>query len=412
MVGQRAFDPILRHFMPIALDHAWGGARTPDLGRAPQAAPDQRASAGDQKQKPDQISEEPRRDHQRAADENTGAAQQGGPRRLLPFHRIQDVAQAGPTEHLDRDQTGRHRPQLNQQRIAEADLLGDNDEDGQLGNRQYTDSDPEKAWHACSFLAPGLSKRNRVAHTGRLVSGKIRRLALYQVVVDRGAAMFESMGDDVSIFTTVLFAIIAGVVIFRLRGVLGKRTGSETQRPNPFVSGLTPPKGTVEYFPPRPEPEPEEMDGPVSLAAGLARIHKADPKFDENAFLNGARTAFEHIIQAYVQGDRSTLKSLLSASVFASFDHAIAEREKASEAQEIRIEKFEDVDVREARLDGSYAYVTVRFVTQQIKVTRDKAGEAIDGDAAHAVEMIDLWTFSRDTGSSDPNWLLVATRTL
>lgn len=224
--------------------------------------------------------------------------------------------------------------------------------------------------------------------------------------------MLESMGDDMSIVTTVLLAIVAGVLIYRLRSVLGKRTGAETQRPNPYVAGMTPAKENIRYFPPRPEPAPEEeFDGPIPLATGLERIHKADPAFDENTFLSGARSAFETIIAAFARGERSSLKDLLSASVYASFDQAIAEREKAGETLEITINKFEDVDLSDAKLDGRYALVTVRFVTTQTKVTRDRSAQVIDGDPAQGSEVIDLWTFARDTSSSDPNWQLVATRT-
>lgn len=224
------------------------------------------------------------------------------------------------------------------------------------------------------------------------------------------------LSDDLSILTTFIFAIIAGIVIFRLRSVLGKRTGEERQRPNPFINpGNQPPgapqplgRGRLALVP---SPAAPVLDEPMSLAVALGRIHQADPSFDEQQFLAGARAAFEMIIAAFAAGDTATLKTLLAPPVLANFASAITTREQAGETLTIAIKSIEDVDLSEARLDGQTAVVTVRYVSHQSRVTRDKAGQIVDGDPNESVELIDLWSFARDTRSSDPNWQLVATRT-
>jgi predicted lipid-binding transport protein (Tim44 family) len=225
------------------------------------------------------------------------------------------------------------------------------------------------------------------------------------------------LSDDLSILTTFIFAIIAGIVIFRLRSVLGKRTGEERQRPNPFINpgnqppGVAPPLGRGRLaLVPSPATAPV-LDEPMSLAVALGRIHQADPSFDEPQFLAGARAAFEMIIAAFAASDTETLKTLLAPPVLANFGAAITAREKAGETLTIAIKSIEDVDLSEARLDGKTAVVTVRYVSHQSRVTRDKAGAIVDGDPNESVESIDLWSFARDTKSSDPNWQLVATRT-
>ena len=67
-------------------------------------------------------------------------------------------------------------------------------------------------------------------------------------------------------------------------------------------------------------------------------------------------------------------------------------------------------DIVEAQLNGRNAEVTVKFVSELVSVTRDKAGAVISGDPHGAKNVTDYWTFARDTRSSDPNWKLVATR--
>jgi len=223
------------------------------------------------------------------------------------------------------------------------------------------------------------------------------------------------MGDDLSIVTTLIFAIVAGIIIFRLRSVLGKRTGEERPRPNPFVKPGDPPgapmpalgRGRLALVP----PVAPASDEPLSLSAGLARIHQADASFDEPHFLEGAKAAFEMIIAAFANNDTETLRTLLAPPVLANFTGAITQREQAGETLAITVKSIEDVDLSEARMDGRTALVTVRYASHQSRVTRDRAGTIIDGDPNESVETIDLWSFARDTNSSDPNWQLVATRT-
>jgi predicted lipid-binding transport protein (Tim44 family) len=142
----------------------------------------------------------------------------------------------------------------------------------------------------------------------------------------------------------------------------------------------------------------------------LAAIAAADPSFDEKTFLNGAKAAFGMIVEAYARGDLDTLRPLLSDEVFANFSDAVAARKKAGETLETRIERMSDADIVEADLDGSTAVITVRFATEQTNVTRDAAGTVLDGDPAKPEEVVDLWSFARNTRSRDPNWTLIETR--
>jgi predicted lipid-binding transport protein (Tim44 family) len=225
------------------------------------------------------------------------------------------------------------------------------------------------------------------------------------------------MGESFQFFDIILFAMVAAFLVLRLRSVLGRRTGNE-QRRDPFARPPAPPapapgpaSDNVVSLPDRGKSAaPEVEPGPLPLATGLKQIHAADQSFDENGFLHGARGAFEMIVGAFAAGDTATLRPLLSDDVYDSFNEAIRARTAQHETHETRLVAIDTVDLVEAGLDGRTAVVTVKFISQQINVTRAADGSIVDGDPERVVEKTDFWTFARNTRSSDPNWQLVATR--
>jgi predicted lipid-binding transport protein (Tim44 family) len=235
-----------------------------------------------------------------------------------------------------------------------------------------------------------------------------------------------------------LIALVAVFLVLRLRSVLGRRTGNERPPPahDPFSA---PPAGdsgqpgwnqgtrpaadapataggnVIELpRPERPAAPPTPSAGgalTISQAAqpGVDRIRQADPSFDPREFLRGAREAFEMIVAAFARGDSAALRSLLSDGLFAGFDGAIRARQAARETQQTTVIGFEACELSEADLRERLAVCTVRFVSEQVNVTRNAEGTVIDGSPNEVTKVTDLWTFQRDTGSPDPNWLLVAT---
>jgi predicted lipid-binding transport protein (Tim44 family) len=145
------------------------------------------------------------------------------------------------------------------------------------------------------------------------------------------------------------------------------------------------------------------------LAAGFDAIAAADRTFDPKSFTGGAKAAYEMIVNAFNEGDRKTLKNLLSREVYDSFAQAIAERESRGETVQSNFVSLDKADIAAATMKGRTAHVTVRFVSQMISAVKDRAGEVIDGSLDKITEVTDLWTFARDTTSGDPNWRLVAT---
>lgn len=209
------------------------------------------------------------------------------------------------------------------------------------------------------------------------------------------------MGDNLQVLEILVFAVIAGILVFRLRSVLGRRTGNERRRDLPFARQPTPPAAG----PSPASPPAAALTPPRPAGAGEA------PDFDRAAFLTGARGAFEIVVQAFATGDRAKLQPLLSPDVFRSFSDAIAARERANETQETKIVAVKSAELEQNRVEGGTSLATVKFVSDQILATRNAAGAVVDGDPDHPVEHTDLWTFSRPARSPDPNWMLIATET-
>ncbi len=225
------------------------------------------------------------------------------------------------------------------------------------------------------------------------------------------------MGDGLAFFDIIFFALVAGFLILRLRSVLGRRTGNETRERwtarlptrGPTAPGTAerPPADKVAVLPTRPAAPGAAAASP--LDAALAQIRQADPNFEPSRFLEGARAAFDMIVSAYAHGDTATLRPLLSNDVFDNFAAAIKGRQDAKQTLETTLIGLKSTDILEARMEARTAFVTVKFVSEQVNVTRNANGEIVDGEPNHVATVTDVWTFARNTRASDPNWALVQT---
>ena len=219
------------------------------------------------------------------------------------------------------------------------------------------------------------------------------------------------MGDFSQYVDLILFAMVAGFLILRLRSVLGRRTGTERRR-DPFMRRAEATTDNIVTIPergrklPAPEPAGEANDG---VAHGIARIRHADPSFDPAHFVNGVHGAFDIIVAAFANGDKAGLRPLLSDEVYRLFAAAIDERNAAQETLETKVLRLKQSEIIDAGVDGRTARVATKLVSDQINVTRAHDGSIVEGDPEHPIEKIDLWTFARDVASPDPNWVLVAT---
>jgi predicted lipid-binding transport protein (Tim44 family) len=232
--------------------------------------------------------------------------------------------------------------------------------------------------------------------------------------------------QDVFDIYTIIFLALAVFIFLRLRSVLGQRTGRERPPYDPYSARepVRPAPEKVVALPNRSAepaaPKPAEAVEPgerwkgiaepgSTVATGLDAIAAGEGGFDAKHFLTGARAAYEMIVSAYAEGDRRTLKNLLSREVYDGFETAIAGREKRGETVESHFVSIDNAEITAAEMRGRNAQLTVRFLSKLVSATRDKNGNVIDGSADKVSDVTDVWTFARDVSSRDPNWKLVAT---
>jgi predicted lipid-binding transport protein (Tim44 family) len=220
---------------------------------------------------------------------------------------------------------------------------------------------------------------------------------------------------------TVIFALVALFVAYKLRSVLGLRNDSERppggllaplrRAPGP-ASSAAPVEPPQQAGPSAPAPAADRWTGVADLDAwrGLDAIVAADRTFTPEGFLSGARAAYEIIVHAFAAGDAAALRGLMTPEAFANFDNAIRARAATSHTMSTTVVSIDGSTIVGAQLVGSNAQVSVRFASKLASVTRDAAGTVVEGSPTEVLDHLDLWTFVRDVRSRDPNWQLTATQ--
>ena len=220
---------------------------------------------------------------------------------------------------------------------------------------------------------------------------------------------------------TVIFALVALFVAYKLRSVLGVRNNSERQ-PGGLLAPLRRVPGPP--IPPSfrrrerrrplvPPPAPDRWKGVAepepAVWSGLDAVAAADRGFSPQAFLSGARAAYDMVVHAFAAGDSATLRNLMAPEALANFDNAIRARAAAGQTMTTTVVSIDDATIVGAQLVDATAQLRVRFASKLASVTRDAAGAVVEGSPNAVADHIDLWTFARDIRSRDPNWMLTAT---
>jgi predicted lipid-binding transport protein (Tim44 family) len=207
----------------------------------------------------------------------------------------------------------------------------------------------------------------------------------------------------------VILAMIAAFLGLRLYSVLGRRAEHEEEP----IQGRFEGQGgdgvpkPIDLSPTRPA-QPQKLVPGVTPAIerGLREIAAADRRFDLLAFVDGAKGAYRMVLEAFWRGDKDELGQLCDKDVYDGFAAAIDARNAAGETLENKLVRIEDATVVAASFEAPVARIAVRFTSDIAAVTRDKDGKMIAGSLDDAIEARDLWTFSRNVASSDPDWLL------
>jgi predicted lipid-binding transport protein (Tim44 family) len=218
----------------------------------------------------------------------------------------------------------------------------------------------------------------------------------------------------------VILAMIAAFLGLRLYSVLGRRAEHEEE---PIPGRFDAPKPGAPV-PPAARPAERDSDRqtdrgqappalrgremPVAPAVdrGLREIAAADRRFDPFAFIDGARGAYRMILEAFWRGDKDELSQLCDRDVYEAFAAEIDAREQAGETLDNRLVRIEELQIVGASYEAPIARVAVRFTADVAAVTRNAEGQVVAGSLDDAVESRDIWTFTRDVTSPDPDWLL------
>lgn len=217
----------------------------------------------------------------------------------------------------------------------------------------------------------------------------------------------------------VILAMIAAFLGLRLYSVLGRRAEHEEEPIQGRLDGRAGAPNTSRAPLPNQMEDRQpaqtglhERDFPAAtplVERGLREIAAADRHFDAFAFVDGARSAYRMILEAFWKGDKEELGHLCDRDVYESFAAAIDARNEAGETLQNSLVRIEEVSIASAGYDAPTARIKMRFRADIAAVTRDAEGNVIAGSLNDAVEAIDVWTFSRNVNSPDPDWLLEET---
>ena len=210
----------------------------------------------------------------------------------------------------------------------------------------------------------------------------------------------------------IVLGAIAIFLILRLKNVLGTRDGFEQP---PKVEAPETARRRFDVIDGTAETDDgdigdhAEPGSPAALA--LARMKQMEPSFNVGEFLTGAKSAYEMILMAFERGDLSEVRPFLADPVADAFQAVIDERKAAGQTVEAQYIGTRETALAGAEFDEatSEAEISARFTGEMIVATRDASGAVVDGDPKAARKQRDVWTFARQMGQNDPNWLLVAT---
>lgn len=210
----------------------------------------------------------------------------------------------------------------------------------------------------------------------------------------------------------IVFGAVAAFIVLRYRAMLGesrgrdpeilRRTNDEGAAPV-ILPSLTKEKAIKEAA----EKMEEGLD--ASVRDGLNAIRSCDPGFNSDAFLSGARQAFDMVIDAFNARDRETLVMLLADNVYQNFDAVLREQAATERYAHTTLVEVRRAVIVGAQLRGKTAEITVDFETVQIHLVKDASGAILEGDASAQERVEDRWVFTRDIKTSGPDWKISET---
>jgi len=217
------------------------------------------------------------------------------------------------------------------------------------------------------------------------------------------------MNDGFAFFDIIIFAMLAGYLVFQLRRALGRRSDNQEpkSKPSPEQRAKHSEADNVVAI----KSNKNENQEQEKILSGLTELREKDPTFSDTDFIKGSKEAFSWIVEAFSKGEIPKLEPLLSEPLFNGFKQAIEQREADQLSLETNIVSIKSAQVHNVTVKQDQVNITVEYVTDQIKSTRNAKDEIVDGDPDTIETVTDLWTFNRNISSKNPNWTLVKTET-
>lgn len=206
----------------------------------------------------------------------------------------------------------------------------------------------------------------------------------------------------------IVIGAIAAFIILRYRAMLGEKTGRDMDVMRPRAAE------TIEPVIQLPERERKKSDTKLPALGGAfadvyVKMRGIDAEFSPDEFLEGAKGAYEMVIEAFNEGDHDTLKMLLSDRIYKEFKAALDANEKEGKKAHTTLVAIVNATITDVVLRGNKATLTVDFQSEQIPLVRNKDGDIIEGNASHQEAIEDQWVFERNLASADPNWKVIET---
>lgn len=213
-------------------------------------------------------------------------------------------------------------------------------------------------------------------------------------------------------FDIIVLLVVVFVIYQKLKNILGTR-------PNELENTKLSDESAAKIFDIIMKEAEQEVKAVKAVAENVKPVNLTPeektlseiPDFDKATFLNGAKRAFEIILEAFNHGDIETLEMLVNKDLLKKFQNVIEQRRSEGIIAETDFIGFDQADIIKAKITkNKIAEITVKFITQQVNMLKNEAGNVIEGDDKYIQNITDNWTFEKAITSTNPNWLLVSTK--
>ena len=128
---------------------------------------------------------------------------------------------------------------------------------------------------------------------------------------------------------------------------------------------------------------------------------------DLKYFREGAIKAYEMILIGHSEEDHKTLNSLLGKELYEDFKASIEARNEAAQKLEYSIIKVSELQIDDIKIEKNIASITCR-INAETSSTISEFKDDEKSTKRNSAKTKEIWTFSKNLKSKDPNWKVIA----